>query len=312
MYRYSFQRPGLGLCLVVAAMVAVAGNGTGFAQNLEPAPGTKAVAKPLDPSLEEIIDSPRLPNVLLIGDSISMGYTLDVRKKLWKRANVHHPAENCGPTERGLARLDVWLGTNNWDVIHFNFGLHDLKYLDDQGKYVEPAKGKQVAPPEVYGKNLRELAGRLQKTGAALIFATTTPVPPGTLGRIAGDERPYNEVALAVMKDLNIPVDDLGGYVAAQQAKLPPRPASEAPPAGKRAVSRPGEIQLPFNVHFTPAGYDQLSDLVVSNILKVLPPAKPLPPAYVPPPPKGKDKDQVKAKDKDNDAPRPPPDELHT
>ena len=238
----------------------------GFAQNLEPAAGAKAPAKPVDPSLVEVADVPGLPRVLLIGDSISMGYTLDVRAKLKDHANVHHPAENCGPTERGLARLDKWLGTNRWDVIHFNFGLHDLKYLDDKGQY--------VAPPEVYRKNLRELALRLQKTSAGLVFATTTPVPPGTLGRIAGDERPYNQVAVSVMKELGIPVDDLGGYVEAQQLKLPPRPASELPPKGKRAESRPGEIQLPFNVHFTPDGYNQLADLVVASIEKALPPAK--------------------------------------
>lgn len=303
--RFSFQRAGLAFCLMVAASFHF----HAVAQNLEPMTGTKAPAPPADPALEEIIDSPYLPRVLLIGDSISMGYTLDVRKKLWMRANVHHPAENCGPTERGLARLDVWLGPKYWDVIHFNFGLHDLKYLDDNGKYVDPEKGKQVASPEVYGKNLREIALRLQKTGAALIFATTTPVPPGTLGRVAGDERPYNEVAKSVMTELNIPVDDLGGYVEAQQEKLPPRPASEAPPAGKHAASRPGEIQLPFNVHFTPEGYDQLSDLVISNVLKVLPPVKTRPPVYVPP--KEKEKEKVNGKVKE-DGPRPPPDESHT
>jgi len=254
---------GVALCLCLGVI-------GGFAQNLEPAPGLKAPAKPLDPSLIEVPDVSGLPRVLLIGDSISMGYTLDVRARLKEVANVHHPAENCGPTERGLARLDKWLGTNHWDVIHFNFGLHDLKYLDDKGNYVEPDKGKQVSPPEIYRKNLRELVLRLQRTGAKLIFATTTPVPPGTLGRIAGDEIPYNKVAVEVMNEFGIPVDDLGGYVEAQQKKFPPRPASELPPKGKRAELRPGEIQLPFNVHFTPDGYEQLTDLVAASIEKAL------------------------------------------
>jgi acyl-CoA thioesterase-1 len=257
------------MCRLTSMLVLLAP--VAYAQNLEPASGLKAPAKPLDPSLIEVPDQPSLPHVLLIGDSISMGYTLDVRAKLKGRANVHHPAENCGPTERGLARLDDWLGTNHWDVIHFNFGLHDLKYLDAKGKYVAPENGKQLAPPEVYRKNLRELALRLKKTGAALIFATTTPVPPGTLGRVAGDEQPYNKVAASVMHELDIPVDDLGGYVEAQQLKLPPRPASEAPPPGKHAIARPGEIQLPFNVHFTPDGYNQLADLVVASVEKALP-----------------------------------------
>lgn len=243
-----------------------------LAQNLEPAPGAKAVAKPVDLSLIEVTDVPGLPRVLLIGDSISMGYTLDVRAKLKDRANIHHPAENCGPTERGLAQLDKWLGTNHWDVIHFNFGLHDLKYLDENGKYVDPSKGKQVASTAVYAQNLRELVRRLQKTGAKLVFATTTPVPPGTLGRVAGDQRPYNQAAKAVMKELNVPVDDLGGYVEAQQVKFPPRTVPL--PAGEHATIRPGEIQQPFNVHFTPDGYDQLANLVIASIEKALPPPK--------------------------------------
>ena len=47
----------------------------GFAQNLEPAPGAKAPAKPIDPSLVEVSDVPGLPRVLLIGDSISISAT---------------------------------------------------------------------------------------------------------------------------------------------------------------------------------------------------------------------------------------------
>ncbi|HEV2691960.1 MAG TPA: SGNH/GDSL hydrolase family protein [Verrucomicrobiae bacterium] len=295
MKRFSFHG------LTAAVFLAVAASFNVFAQDQATASATDTNAAAADPAFEDVADVPWLPNVLLIGDSISMGYTPDVRAKLADRANVHHPAENCGATERGLEKLDAWLGTNHWDVIHFNFGLHDLKYLDAQGKYTDPENGRQVAAPDVYGQNLRMITLRLQKTGAKLIFATTTPVPPGALGRVAGDELHYNDMAKAVMTELNVAVDDLGGYVAAQQLKLPPRPASEAPPAGEKAKARPGEIQQPFNVHFTPEGYDQLSDMVVTNILRVLPPVKPHTP---PPPPK---KPGVK-----DGVPPPPPDAFHT
>ncbi len=46
---------------------------------------------------------PKLPNVLLIGDSISIGYTKPVRKKLSGVANVFRPNTNCGPTTKGVA-----------------------------------------------------------------------------------------------------------------------------------------------------------------------------------------------------------------
>jgi len=82
---------------------------------------------PANPAMRPIEDIPALPRVLLIGDSISIGYTVPVRELLKGAANVHRIPENGGPTTRGLERLDAWLGTNHWDVIHFNWGLHDLK-----------------------------------------------------------------------------------------------------------------------------------------------------------------------------------------
>ncbi len=70
-------------------------------------------------------DVPGRPRVLLIGDSVSRGYTLATRKELAGRASVHRAPENCGPTANGLKKLDAWLGAGKWDVIHFNFGIHD-------------------------------------------------------------------------------------------------------------------------------------------------------------------------------------------
>jgi lysophospholipase L1-like esterase len=258
------------LCLCPVMMTAAFALSTASGQNLEPASAAKPAPKPTNPALVEVADTPGLPRVLLIGDSISMGYTVAVREKLKGVANVHRPLENCGDTARGLARLDTWLGKGHWDVIHFNFGLHDLKYLDDKGNYVGPEKGKQVAPPKVYAQRLRELTVRLKASGARLIFATTTPVPPGTQGRVAGDENIYNKAAHEVMKALDVPIDDLCAHVAEQQKKVPPLALNEKPKPPQRAKLRPGEIQQPFNVHFTAEGYDQLARLVAASVEKAL------------------------------------------
>ncbi len=212
-----------------------------------PSPGTP------HPALAPIADVSGLPRVLLMGDSISMGYTLPVRAHLQGRANVHHPAENCGDTGRGLRRLEAWLGAGPWDVIYFNFGLHDLKYLDAQGKYVPPEQGTQVTRLPQYEANLRELIARLRRTGAKLIYATTTPVPGGTLGRVEHDERAYNEVARRVMRETDVPVDDLHALAAARQT----------------------EIQLPNNVHFTDAGYAALAETVAATLGELLPTQRP-------------------------------------
>ncbi len=85
----------------------------------KPNPRTKP-RKPY-PAFATVEDDPRLPRVLLIGDSISIGYTVPVRKLLAGKANVHRIPTNGGPTTRGLEQIDKWLGKKPWDVIHFNW-----------------------------------------------------------------------------------------------------------------------------------------------------------------------------------------------
>jgi lysophospholipase L1-like esterase len=199
----------------------------------------------VDPALAPITDRPGLPRVLLIGDSISIGYTLDVRARLAEKANLHRIPENGGSTLDGLAKLDRWLGDGKWNVIHFNWGLHDLKHWKD-GKL--DLAGPHVASVEVYEKNLRELVMRLKATGAKLIFATTTPVPEGTAGRAAADEIKYNEAARRVMNEAGIAIDDLHAVAAAKLAA----------------------IQLPKNVHFRPEGSRLLGAQVADAITAAL------------------------------------------
>lgn len=254
--------PRIAALLVLAVTLTAGGLFAQTSQSaLEPAQGTKPAGKAKDPALVPVEDTPGLPRVLLIGDSISLGYTLPVRELLQGRANVHRAPENCGPTERGIAMLDKWLAGETWDVIHFNFGLHDMKYLDEKGNYVDPSKGKQVAPPETYAAQLGKLASRLKATGAKVIFATTTPVPPGAKGRVAGDETIYNKAALRVMEEQGIPVDDLCAVATKQIATQPP-----------------GTFQQRANVHYTTEGYRELARQVADSIGKELSPTSPIPP----------------------------------
>src|SRR3954465_5493214 len=86
---------------------------SGPARGQEPKAKAKAKRAP-DPVLAPIQDQAGLPRVLLIGDSISMGYTLPVREALAGKANVHRPPANCGPTSRGVEMIDSWLGDGRW------------------------------------------------------------------------------------------------------------------------------------------------------------------------------------------------------
>ena len=88
--------------------------------------GATALSLPLGTFATEV----DLPNVLIIGDSISMGYTPIVKSLLEGKANVTRPNGNCQGTKHGVVNIDSWLSANKWDVIHFNFGLHDLKHVD--------------------------------------------------------------------------------------------------------------------------------------------------------------------------------------
>ncbi len=221
-----------------------------------------------NPAFAKVTDTPGLPRALLIGDSISIGYTPPTRKLLAGKVNLHRIPTNGGPTTRGLASLKAWLGEGKWDVIHFNWGLHDLKYMDEKGRL--DLKGKQQVPPEEYEKNLRELIKRLKANGAKLVWCSTTPVPEGAGGRIKGDAAKYNKIAARVMKEHKVPTDDL--YAS--------------------ALPRLKRIQRPKNVHFTPAGSQALARQVANSILKALgqPPL---------PKPKGESKDAGAAKKRD-------------
>ena len=199
-----------------------------------------------DPAFAPVVDDPQLPRVLLIGDSISIGYTPAVRDALKGKANVHRNAGNAESTVTGLAKLGAWLGDGKWDVIHFNWGLHDLKHFKN-GK-LDPA-GPVWVSLEDYEKNLRELVARLKATGAKLVWASTTPVPEGSGGRDAGIELKYNEAAARVMTDAGVPTNDLHALV----------------------VPKLAEVQLPKNVHFKPDGSRLLGEKVAAAITGRLP-----------------------------------------
>jgi lysophospholipase L1-like esterase len=178
-------------------------------------------------------DDPKLPRILLIGDSVSRGYTLATRKALEGAANVHRAPENCGPTANGLKKLPVWLGDGHWDIIHFNFGIHDRK-----------------TPLSDYEQRLETITAQLKATGARVIWASTTPVAEGGMKDATdADLVARNEVAARVMKKHGVEIDDL---YAAMQPHL-------------------AKYQNPKDVHFGEPGYEFLGQQVAQVIRKIIP-----------------------------------------
>ena len=172
-------------------------------------------------------DDPALPRVLLIGDSVSRAYTETVRRELAGKANVHRAPANCGPTATGLKKIDIWLGDGKWDIIHFNFGIHDRN-----------------TPIADYTERLERLVERLKQTGATLIWANTTPLPdvPGKYTAASIVER--NAAAATVMAKHQIAINDL--FVAISP--------------------RLGELQNPDDCHFNGPGNTFLGETVARFI----------------------------------------------
>ncbi|PCJ56400.1 MAG: SGNH/GDSL hydrolase family protein [Planctomycetota bacterium] len=197
----------------------------------------------------------KLPNILIIGDSISLGYTVPVRKLLDGKANVFRPPGNCQHSGRGLRYIKKWVGDKKWDVIHFNFGIWDSHYLKD-GKLVSGAKNfakykltelKLRYTTKEYLENITKILAVLKKTKAKIIWASTTPVTFWNKERkVFQIEK--NKAVAKLMKKEGVSINDLYAFVN---------------PEIKKWQRRDG-------CHFTKVGSNNLAKKVVESITKEL------------------------------------------
>ena len=197
--------------------------------------------------LSPIAEVAGLPNVLIIGDSISIGYTVPTRALLAGKVNLHRIPTNGGPTTRGITEIEKWLGDRNWDLIHFNWGLHDLKYMGKDGTNLVPKEKGGVVQVNLseYEKNLDILVARMKKSAKHLVWRNTTPIPPGSKARYEGDAEKYNLAASRVMKKHKVASLDLFS------------------PSKKNMKNWMREA----NVHYFPHGSQALAEIVAQDIL---------------------------------------------
>ena len=184
------------------------------------------------------------PKVLIIGDSISIGYTPLVQQLLSESCIVQRTPVNCRSSKFGVDHVKQWIAEGEWDVIHFNFGLWDWYGWGQDSK----------ATVESYSKNLETIVKDLHVTGATLIFATTTPpcAEAEETSRVLvtnARARQFREAALKVMDANGVAVNDLYNKV------LPDIAAHQ---------------KSPHDVHFKPAGIAALAEKVSASILEVL------------------------------------------
>ena len=191
-----------------------------------------------------------LPRVLIIGDSISIGYTVPLRNLLDGKALVFRAPVNCNDSGTGLKNIEQWIGKGKWDVIHFNFGIWDTFYLNAKTgqmlNYVVansmPANEKRILNdlPQ-YRDNLVKIVNILKKTKAQLIWAQSTPIADKTIVN-------YNAEAAKVMKGNGVTISDLYTYAQPNLQKW----------------------QIADKCHFNDIGYQMLAEHVMATVLEAL------------------------------------------
>jgi len=194
-----------------------------------------------------------LPKVVLVGDSIRMSYAPLVEKEFAGKAVIISAKANGGDSNNVLKHLDEWVIRQQPAVVHFNCGIHDTKKFKTTGRF-------QV-PPDQYEANLRKIVDRIRsQTKAVVLFATTTPIlddrAAATRGKadyalLEASVEQYNAIAVKVMQELKVPVNDL-------HAVFPD------------AASR-GEALAADGVHFTAAGQQALAKAVAAAVAQHLP-----------------------------------------
>jgi dienelactone hydrolase/lysophospholipase L1-like esterase len=190
---------------------------------------------------------PGLPKVVLVGDSIRLGYAPRVAARLEGKAVVVSPPENGGDSANVLAHLDEWVLREKPDVVHLNCGLHDLKRARKDGSH-------QVGPDR-YAEDLRRIVARIREgSDASLVFANTTPILDdrharrgADFDRTEADVRRYNAEAAAVMGELGVPVHDLHWVVE---------------------QGGPEAMLGPDRTHYTDSGSDRLAEAVADCVLR--------------------------------------------
>jgi hypothetical protein len=172
------------------------------------------------------------PRVLILGDSIYQPIGRSLTSELKDKVEVVTPAIQPGEirnSSTALENIDQWVGTEKWDLIHFNFGLGDLIYRAPGMKsfrvMAKDAGGIRATKPQDYENNLRELVRRLKSTNATLVWANTTPIRHSASNVfVKGSEIEYNAIAEKVMIEEKVAVNDMFEYAKSLMDMNKPAP----------------------------------------------------------------------------------------
>lgn len=151
-----------------------------------------------------------MKKVVLIGDSIRMGYDKYVKEALAGAAEVYYPEENCRFSVHVLRFVHEWKDKGAWgddvDLVHWNAGLWDaLELFGD-----EP-----LMPIDAYAQLIARIDKRLRMLfpKAKLVFATSTTVQENRMRaffqRHNSTIAQYNQAALKALENTDTVINDL-------------------------------------------------------------------------------------------------------
>ncbi len=194
-----------------------------------------------------------MKKVILLGDSIKAWYTKPLIEILKDKCEILYvPADNGRFTFYSLMQLSHLLKEHGKvDLVHFNNGYWDMDVM--------PFLNRPLFNIEEYKYGLKRIIELSRAAGAKLIFATTTPLPSNntaedntgtgvTFELEQGNVIEYNNAALELMKEENIPVNDLYS-VCKQDSRY---------------------YKCEDNLHHTPEGNQILAQHVANAIIKEL------------------------------------------
>lgn len=178
-----------------------------------------------------------MKKVLLIGDSIRMGYCSFVKERLQGKAEVFYADDNARFLQYTLRTVSDWKNNNNWpadmDVVHWNNGLWDLLHMSSAAAKDGEAEGTTavvgdgvgnvvydpdpLTPPEMYRYMLQRVHTRIRQLfpKAEIVFATTTPVQKEYAGlghRSNAEIAAYNQIVRATLLPLGVRINDLHAF----------------------------------------------------------------------------------------------------
>ena len=157
-----------------------------------------------------------MKKIVLIGDSIRMGYDKYVKDALSNTAEVYYTTENCRFAAYVLRFAHEWKDKGEWgsdvDLVHWNAGLWDVIELFGDGP---------LTSLSYYEETIARIYRRLRMLfpNAKIVFATSTPVieekcNPDFKRHNATIEK-YNEAALRALAETDTVINDLYSFMAA-------------------------------------------------------------------------------------------------